>query len=106
MASIHLEGDNEKLLRTCLVLKPIEFERFKGRVVDQLPHPQEFDDVAVAQSAVEHAFVAKAFDHVGQRDVVLCVPRDEAHGCALDAEAASFAHRIVAESCFDGKILI
>lgn len=104
--SLHpLGGRQRETVEARLGFKPLEFDRFEVRVVDLLPNPQKLNGVAIAQPPVENGLVAEAFDHVGERDVILVVPRGVANRGALDCNAAVFHEERLPKSGFDARIL-
>jgi hypothetical protein len=79
------------------VSKGLEFETFKIGIVDLFPDADEFEGVAISHPTVDQHVIAKFFGHVGERDEVLTVLRDNGDGCALDFDADAFGFTHVSQ---------
>lgn len=79
-----------KPVESSLTFKPLEFDRFKIRVVQLLPNAQKFNGAPVAQSIVYDAFIAEGLYHVGQRYIVFPLTREYCDFCTFDVDDPFF----------------
>lgn len=83
-----------KAIQPGLVSKGFEFETFKRRIVNLFSDADEFEGVAVAHPVVNQDIVSEFFRHVGERDEIARVIRNDGNGGSLDINAVflGFAH--------------
>ena len=103
-----LSGREGKAIQAGLVSKGFEFETFECWIVNLFPDADEFEGVAVAHPVVDEHIVPEFFRHVGQRDEIARVIRNDSNGCPLDIDAVflGFAHGISGSGKSEGFMRI
>ena len=76
-----------KVVATRLIFKPLEFERFKIRITQFLPKPEELDGAPATHPVVndrKRLLCVPILGDVGQREIILLIPMQDSDGQALD----------------------